>query len=116
MYNRNVWLGQAEDEDVGPPLEPVEPVYLEHAATVSTEVAARDWMMPVPAAQQIFSIASGVAGGLAGIILAQKFTSAKAISVSATEVLLATGLSFAATFGAIFLIRSFKSYEVAEPE
>ena len=110
-YHRNDWLGQDDEGEIEPPFGPVEPDDVPAEEVEITEVAARDWMMPVPAAQQIFSIASGVAGGLAGIILAQKFTSARAMNVRATEVLAATGLSFLATFGAIFLIRTFESYE-----
>ncbi len=102
-YYRNPWpLGQTAEP------EPEEP---EIVANKVSEVTSQNWMLPVPVAQQIFAVASGVAGGLAGLILAQKFTGAKAIEVRASEVLLATGLSFAATFGAIFLIRSVRSYE-----
>ena len=99
-YHRNVWpvLGQDPPEPAATP-GPIE------------EVTAQAWMLPVPVAQQLFSIASGIAGGMAGLILAAKFTQAKAIEARASEVLLATGLSFLATFGAIFLIRTFRSYE-----
>lgn len=53
-------------------------------------------------AQQIFATGSGIAGGLAGFVLASRLSGQE--SVRADRVLLATTLSFAFTFGATFLI------------
>lgn len=81
------------------------------ASTFIEETAIEDWMIPVPAAQTIFSLVPAVAGGLAGIILAWRFTDAKAIEVKGTEVIWATALSFVASFGAVFMMNTFRSYE-----
>lgn len=77
---------------------------------VTTPVAsvARPWMLPMPIALQTFSIASGIAGGLAGFLLASRVQNS--LRVSATQVMMATGLSILATFGAIFVIRTVEEW------
>jgi hypothetical protein len=70
-----------------------------------------NWMLPTPAAQQIFSLVPAVAGGLAGILFAYRLTQSRAIEVKGSEVMWATVVSFAASFGAVFLMKTFTSYE-----
>jgi hypothetical protein len=59
-------------------------------------------VMPASIGQQVFTIGSGVAGGLAGLILASRLTTAT--HVKATPLLVATLISVAATFGVVFMI------------
>jgi hypothetical protein len=66
------------------------------------EVRNDKLVMPASIAQQVFTISSGLAGGLAGFLLATRLTNAR--HVHATPLLLASAVSAAATFGAIFLI------------
>ena len=73
------------------------------------EMTSETWMFPVTIAQQIYSMVPGIFGGLAAWILASKLTKAK--EVKATEVLLASGLVAAVTFGSIFLIRTVREYD-----
>lgn len=56
-----------------------------------------------PIAQQFFTISSGIAGGIAGFVLARRLTGAT--EVNAGSVIAAGLLSAAATFGSIYLIR-----------
>ncbi len=74
-------------------------------------VTSDEWYLPVAWAQQVFTYVPSVAGFLAGLMLAQKFSSNKATHVKATEILFASGMSFAASFAVVFLIRSFQTYE-----
>lgn len=60
--------------------------------------------IPSSIGQQIFSITSSAAGGLAGLILAYKLRDATRMNTA--ETLIASGLAVAASFGAIWLIRS----------
>lgn len=71
----------------------------------------QDWWLPVPYAQQIFSLVPAAAGVLAGLLLAQKFATARATHVKATQVLYASGISFLASFVVVFMIRDFQAYE-----
>jgi hypothetical protein len=75
---------------------------------VPVTTAARPWMLPTPIALQTFSIASGIAGGLAGFLLASRVQNS--LHVSTTQVMMATGLSILATFGAIFVIRTVEEW------
>ena len=55
-------------------------------------------------AQQVFSISSGVAGGLAGFVLANRLAGVQ--EVPRNQVIAAALLSGAFTFGAAFLIKA----------
>lgn len=55
-------------------------------------------------AQQVFTVGSGVAGGLAGFVLASQLSDVEDVPVSGLAV--GTIVSFIATFGAAFLITS----------
>ena len=74
--------------------------------------ATKPWMLSTPIALQTFSIASGIAGGLAGFLLASRVQDS--LRVSTTQVMMATGLSILATFGAIFVIRTVEEWPAAE--
>jgi len=87
--------------------EPILPV--EDGAVSREEVTAGEWMFPTSLAIQIFSIVPGVAGGLAGFVLASKLATAR--SVKASEILLAAGTVAAITFGAVFLVRTIDEYD-----
>lgn len=78
-------------------------------AIVREEVTAARWMLPASMATQIFSVVPGVAGGLAGFILATKISKAK--SVKATEVLMAAGAVALITFMSVFLVRTIDEFE-----
>jgi hypothetical protein len=60
--------------------------------------------VPPPIGQQVFTIGSGLAGGLAGFILAQRLIGKERVDVA--PLIAATILSATATLGAAFLIRS----------
>ena len=90
-------------EDAAP--EEAEPTQ----AIVRGEVTAARWMLPASMATQIFSVVPGVAGGLAGFILATKISKAK--SVKATEVLMAAGAVALITFMSVFLVRTIDEFE-----
>jgi hypothetical protein len=84
-------------------------------ATVNPEVTVVDsGMIPVPVAQQIFSLVPAVAAGLAGMVLAYRLTNARAISVKTSEVAMATAISFAASFAAVFVMKTFQTYDAEE--
>jgi len=68
------------------------------------EITTENWMLSSTVAQQIFSIVPGIAGGLAGFILALKLSGTT--RVKASEVLMASGLVAFATFSVIFLVRT----------
>jgi hypothetical protein len=72
---------------------------------------SQSFYLPVPYAQQVFSLVPAAAGVLGGLLLAQKFATAKATHVKASEIVTASVLSFAASFAVVFLIKSFKSYD-----
>jgi hypothetical protein len=93
----------------GPPGAAIVPVQ-------TNPVPAEPLYLPVPYAQQVFSLVPAAAGVVAGLLLASKFTSARATHVKASEVVTASVLSFAASFAVVFMIRSFKSYEEVEEE
>lgn len=76
---------------------------------VREEVTSNRWMLPVSLAIQVFSIVPGVAGGLAGFVLASKLANAK--SVKASEVLLAAGTVALITFMSVFLVRTIDEFE-----
>ena len=75
------------------------------------EILSSSYYLPVPYAQQVFSLVPAAAGVFAGLMLAQKFASARATHVKASEVITASVLSFAASFAVVFMIRSFRSYD-----
>jgi len=79
-------------------------------------VTSDEWYLPVPWAQQLFTYVPSVAGFLAGLVLAQKFASNNATHVKASEILVASGLSFAASFAVVFMVQSFQTYENVPPE
>lgn len=54
-------------------------------------------------AQQVYVIGSGIAGGLAGFILAARLAGARSVPIP--SLLLATLVSGAATFGSVYLIQ-----------
>jgi hypothetical protein len=58
--------------------------------------------IPASIGQQIFTITSGVAGGLAGLILATRLK--KATHVNLPPLLLASAISAVATFGVVYMI------------
>lgn len=68
------------------------------------EITTHSWMFSSTVAQQIFSIVPGVAGGLAGFILALKLANTK--KVRASEVLLASGVVALTTFAVIFMVKT----------
>lgn len=88
-----------QSEDVSP----------EEVATTREDVTAKEWMFPTSLATQIFSIVPGVAGGLAGFVLASKLSNAK--SVKASEVLLASGAVALITFMSVFLVRTIDEFD-----
>lgn len=93
-------------------------------AAIPTEIPAditnptedETWYLQVPYAQQVFSLVPAAAGVGAGLLLAQKFAAARATHVKASEVIIASVLSFAASFAVVFMIHTFKSYEGGERE
>jgi len=70
-----------------------------------------DWMVPVAAAQQIFGMFPSIAAGLAGIILAWRLTQSRTIAIKGTEVIAAVVLSSIPSFFALFLMKTFRTYE-----
>lgn len=85
------------------------PVVDEDGDPIREEITASEWMFPTALAIQVFSIVPGIAGGLAGFVLASKLSNAK--RVKASEVLLAAGTVAAITFGAVFLVRTIDEFE-----
>lgn len=73
------------------------------------EVTSEEWMIPSSLATQIFSIVPGIAGGLAGFVLASKLSNAK--SVKATEVLMASGSVALITFLSVFLVKTIDEFD-----
>ena len=67
-------------------------------------ITTESWMFSSTVAQQIFSVVPGVAGGLAGFILAVKLADTK--KVKASEVLLASAVVALTTFSVVFLVRT----------
>jgi len=76
---------------------------------VREEVTAEQWMLPASLAIQVFSIVPGIAGGVAGFVLAQKLSRAK--TVKTTEVMTAAGTVALVTFLAVFLVRTIDEFE-----
>lgn len=76
---------------------------------VREEVTSQEWMIPASLSIQIFSIVPGIAGGLAGFVLASKLSNAK--SVKATEVFLASGAVALVTFLSVFLVKTIDEFE-----
>jgi hypothetical protein len=93
----------------GPPGAAIVPVQ-------GNPIPAEPLYLPVPYAQQVFSLVPAAAGVVAGLLLASKFTAARATHVKASEVVTASVLSFAASFAVVFMIHSFKSYDDEEDE
>jgi len=92
------------------PDEPTEPVVPSEGGAITREDVSSDrWMVPSSLATQIFSVVPGLAGGLAGFVLASKLSNAK--SVKASEVLLASGSVALVTFMSVFLVRTIEEYE-----
>lgn len=60
--------------------------------------------IPSSIGQQVFVIASGIAGGLAGFVLANRLTNVRRVSTSAT--ILAASVSAVATFASLYIITS----------
>jgi len=58
--------------------------------------------VPAPVAQQVFVIGSGIAGGVAGFILAREFVGAEEVPLS--HVVAATTVSAIFTFGAALIL------------
>ena len=58
--------------------------------------------LPPTIAQQTYSIASGIAGGLAGFVLARRLSGVQ--NVPAAQVIGAAILSATVTFGAVYII------------
>jgi hypothetical protein len=83
--------------------------------TTDDIITSDEWFLPVPYAQQIFSLVPAAAGVVSGLLLASKFSSNRVTHVKASEVLIASGLSFAASFAVVFMIRTFQSYENVPP-
>lgn len=83
-----------------------------NAALGSTLVDDGPLYLPVPYAQQIFSLVPAAAGVIAGLLLAQRFAATEATEVKASEVLIASGLSFTASLAVVFMIRTFKAPSV----
>jgi len=67
-------------------------------------------VMPATVAQQIFSVVPGIAGGIAGFILAAKLANARKVNTSG--VLVASVLNAALTIGTIWLITEAVSDEI----
>ena len=59
-------------------------------------------IIPASIGQQIFAITSGVAGGLAGLVLATRLSNAT--TLKARGVLLASLITAAATFSVVYLV------------
>mgnify|MGYP001818786720 CR=1 FL=1 len=81
----------------------------EEDEVVREEITSDEWMIPSSLATQIFSIVPGIAGGLAGFVLASKLSNAK--SVKATEVLMASGSVALITFLSVFLVKTIDEFE-----
>ncbi len=81
----------------------------EEVAVVREEVTADRWMVPASLATQIFSVVPGIAGGLAGFVLASKLANAKA--VKASEVMMAAGTVAMVSFLAVFIVRTVDEFE-----
>lgn len=62
--------------------------------------------MPVSVGTQIFSIVAGAAGGLAGLVLGFKLSNATRMKSS--EVIIASLVAAAGSFGAIYLIKTYR--------
>lgn len=60
--------------------------------------------IPASIGQQVFTITSGIAGGLAGLVLANRLKSSTRINLQ--PLLLASVISAGATFAVVFLITS----------
>lgn len=58
--------------------------------------------IPASIGQQVFSITSGVAGGLAGLVLATRLSNSTRVNLS--PVMLASLISAAATFAVVYMI------------
>jgi hypothetical protein len=63
-------------------------------------------VMPASIGQQIFTISSGIAGGLAGFVLASRLSSATHVKM--LPLMVASAVSAAATFGVVFMITEAK--------
>ena len=85
------------------------PEVAEDGPVVREEVTAEQWMLPASLAIQVFSIVPGIAGGVAGFVLAQKLSRAK--TVKTTEVMTAAGTVALVTFLAVFLVRTIDEFE-----
>jgi len=59
-------------------------------------------LLPSSIGQQVFMISSGLAGGLAGFVLASRLTTAT--HVRAAPLMLASLIASMATFGVVFMI------------
>jgi hypothetical protein len=75
-------------------------------ATETSILLARDksgqFIVPASIGQQVYTITSGIAGGLAGFVLASRLTNAT--HVKATPLMIASAISAAATFAVVFMI------------
>jgi len=108
-----VWRGRGVGADA-PATTPIPSVTtIETGETGITTTAGTPqpttWMMPTTWVIQLFSIIPGIAGGLAGIILAQKLSNAR--SVKASEAIFSAVLVAAATFASVFLIRTVNTFD-----
>jgi hypothetical protein len=104
------YYGYGAAEDPSAVVEPGDvvavPESVEALEPAAPEPVGRDLsMIPASIGQQIFAISSGVAGGLAGFVLAYKM--ANAVRVNTAEVIIASLIAMAGSFGAIFAIRTF---------
>lgn len=94
-----------EEERPAPVVDPEE----DDDGVTREEVTSAEWMIPSSLATQIFSIVPGIAGGLAGFVLASKLSNAK--SVKATEVLMASGSVALITFLSVFLVKTIDEFD-----
>jgi len=93
-----------DDEGALPTENGAREIDLEQEEPEREEITTHSWMFSSTVAQQIFSIVPGVAGGLAGFILALKLADTK--QVKASEVLLASGIVALTTFAVVFMVRT----------
>lgn len=94
-------LGAAGDPItlVDPAVTPVTPPPPPADPTISLSVIAASY------GQQIFALTAGIAGSLAGFVLAYKLREARTLKTS--EVLTAAAIAAAGAFGSVFVMRHY---------
>jgi hypothetical protein len=118
-FQRNPFLKQGYRPPIGPLGPAYSPLYglgaaaEPAAAGAAASSASTTPMIPASIAQQIFAITASAAGGVVGFVLAYKLRNA--LMVNTTEVAIATSAIIAATFGSLFLFRTFETFPESTP-